>query len=417
MNLKTRLQRNIARIKREPGLGRNVAAIVAAVVLAVAAGAWVLGNERFTPPWANKFQLSAEFAATPGISPGNGQEVRIAGVIVGQISKASVGSDGHAQLQMSIDPGYKIYNNAVLVLQPKSLLNEMFVTINPGGPPGTLLKSGAVLPLTNTQSPIQVDEVLSSLNDNARGAITALVQQADVALANSASNLPPGVQATNVFLQRLQPVVSALQTRRASIRQLVTSLGQIFSAVGGDDSRITRLAANLQSTLATVGSQDGALKATLSELPGFVQTLGSSTAAVQGLSAQLQPTLNNLKAASSMLPDTLGKLTGTAHTLQTTISELKPFAAQAQPLFAGLSPVVSGLQASVPSLITTSRQLDPITSLATADLPDLGAFMINTASISALKDGNAGVIRALLVLAPTSLPTNLSAGLASTPAH
>lgn len=403
MNLKKRFQRNLARIRREPGLGRNVVVIVAAVVLALVAGSWVLGNERFTPPWSSKFQLAAEFADTPGISPGHGQEVRIAGVIVGQITGAHVGSDGHAVVQMAIDPGHTIYNNAVLVLQPKSVLNEMFVDINPGGPPGTPLSSGAVLPVTSTQSPVQVDEVLDSLNDNARSALTALVQQADVALVNSAATLPGGVQATTDFMQRLQPVVTQLQQRRAAIQQLVTSLGDIFAAVGGDDSRITRLAGNLQNTLATVGNQDGALRQSLEQLPTFVKTLGASTSAVQALDTQLTPILNDLNKASGSLPGTLDKLTGTVHTLQTTVTRLGPLATQAQPLFAGLSPVVSGLQTSMPPLIGASRQLQPISQTVTAYLPDLAAFMINTASVTELKDGSGGVIRALLQLGPTSV--------------
>ena len=414
MNLKTRFKRNLARIRREPGLGRNVIVIVAAVLLALVAGSWVLGSERFNPPWAQKFQLAAEFAASPGISPGHGQEVRIAGVIVGQITGADVGKDGHAVVKMSIDRGYKIYNNAMLVLQPKSVLNEMYVNINPGGPPGTLLNSGAVLPVTNTQSPVQVDEVLDSLNDNARSALTALVQQADVALVNSAQTLPTGVQATTEFMQRLQPVVSQLQQRRAAIQQLVTALGDIFAAVGGDDGRITRLAGNLQSTLATVGSQDGSLRATLVQLPAFLKSLGASTAAVRSLDAQLTPTLNDLNAASSTLPSTLDKLTGTVHTLQTTVTQLRPLAGVARPVFAGLSPVVSGLESGMPSLVDTSLQLNPITQLVTADLPDLGAFMINTTSVTALKDGNAGALRALLQLGPTSLSSSLVGGVAPT---
>jgi phospholipid/cholesterol/gamma-HCH transport system substrate-binding protein len=414
MNLKTRFQRNLARIRREPGLGRNVIVIVAAVLLALVAGTWVLGSERFNPPWSSKFQLAAEFAGSPGISPGHGQEVRIAGVIVGQITGAHVGSDGHAVVQMALDRGYKIYNNAMLVLQPKSVLNEMYVNINPGGPPGALLNSGAVLPVTNTQSPVQVDEVLSSLNDNARSALTALVQQADVALANSSATLPTGVQATTVFMQRLQPVVAQLQQRRVAIQQLVTALGDIFGAVGGDDARITRLAANLQGTLATVGNQDGSLRQALQQLPGFIQSLGASTAAVRALDAQLAPTLNDLNAASGTLPGTLDKLTGTVHTLQTTITELTPLAAQARPLFAGLSPVVTGLEAGMPSLVGTSQQAKPITQLLTAYLPDLGAFMVNTTSVTALKDGNAGALRALLQIGPSSLSSTLVGGLAPT---
>src|SRR5690606_24624143 len=120
--------------------------VASLVVLALVAGGFILGNQRFNAPWSDKFELSAEFEAVPGVSPGNGQEVRMAGVIVGQIAAAEVNGNGRAQLTMKLDPDVEVYDNARLVLRPKSPLNEMYVTIAPGGPPGKRLSSGATLP-------------------------------------------------------------------------------------------------------------------------------------------------------------------------------------------------------------------------------------------------------------------------------
>ena len=126
--------RAFERVKTEPGLARNSIVVIALIAIAAVVGGIVLANQRFVAPWDNRQVFYANFAATPGVSPGNGQEVRIAGVNVGDIVDADVDENGHARVKMSIERGHHLYENAQLVLRPKSPLNEMYVTIAPGGP-------------------------------------------------------------------------------------------------------------------------------------------------------------------------------------------------------------------------------------------------------------------------------------------
>lgn len=402
----SRFARHIERIRTEPGLGRNVAVIAGVLALALVAGGWILSSQHFSAPWSSKFHLSAEFAEAPGIAPGHGQEVRIAGVLAGEITGAHVASDGHAVIDMALNPSYTIYDNAVLVLRSKSPLNEMYVTINPGGPPGKPLTSGTTLPVTSTRNPIEVDEVLGSLDDQSRSALTTLLQESDQALASSPTNLAGGLDATGAMLQTLKPVADELAARRANIQRLVTALAEVSQAVGGNDQRLTRLAANLETTLNAVSDEHGSLGQTLAELPSFTKVLGSSTAAVQQLAAQLNPTLTDLKNASGVLPQALAKLSDTAGVLQQTVAKLGPVARQAVPVFADLRPVVAGFATSLPALRTVTATSDPVTQILQSYLPDIAAFMVNTESVTAERDGNGGMIRGQVIVTNSTFPTN-----------
>jgi virulence factor Mce-like protein len=290
-----RMARALERVRTEPGLLRNTIAVLALITIAGVVGGIMLSNQRLVTPWSDRLVVTAEFPAAPGISPGNGQEVRIAGVNVGDITAAEVGPDGHARLELSLQPGHHLYRNAALVLRPKSPLNEMYVTINPGGPPAPEVGAGYEFPLSNTERPIQVDELLGHLDDNAQRMLTSLLAESDVALTSAPTDLPASLDATRTVANDLRPVAQQLALRKELIRRLITSLGQIAQAVGGDDQRLRILAAGLQTTLHSLGGHEPQIDQTLAQLPGLVAQLERSSSAVQGLSAQLDPTLRSLQ--------------------------------------------------------------------------------------------------------------------------
>lgn len=402
-----RIGRAWERVRTEPGLKRNVTVLVALIALGLVTGGVVLSNQRFEWPWNSSFAFYASFSDAPGVSPDHGQEVRIAGVAVGQIQAADVDDHGHARLRLTIDPQYRVYDNATVVLRPKSPLNEMYIELNPGGPPGKQLADGDALPVTASQRPVQIDEALGHLDDNTRQALTELLQQSDVALASASRNLPGGLSATSEVARQLQPVVQALQSRRDALQRLVTSLWRISTAVGGDGDRLGELAAGLRSTLDSLGANSGNLNATLAQLPDLTTQLRQAMTSVQSLSDQLDPTLDNLKNAAGTLPGALNKLSGTVDQVGRTVDAGTPVVAKAAPVVRDLRPFVGELNAALPDLKAATARFDQVTAAAVPYLPDLGAFILNTRSVYSMKDGNGGILRGLLLLNPTSLPTNM----------
>lgn len=393
-----RLARNWERMRSEPGLKKNVIVITALVLLALGTGSWILGNQRFTPPWADRFEFAAEFAATPGIAPGNGQEVRMHGVIVGQITKARVNDRGLAEVVMSLEPEYEVYENATLVLRPKSPLNEMYIEVDPGGPPSKQVRSGTTLPVTNTERPIQVDEVLSHLDDQARAAVTSLLAEADVALTRADRHLPAGLDAASEVVGDLGPVMGELDTRRDELARLVTALSDISRVVGDDDKRLTSLAAALSSTLGSVAGESAALDASLAELPRLTTRLQSSTRSVSQLTKQLDPTLRGVQDATEELPGALERLDSTVEKARTTVTIARPTVRNARPLVADLRPTVDHLHEALPIAARSTARLDPVTAKLVEYLPDLAAFVVHTRSVMSLRDANGGILRGMALV-------------------
>lgn len=392
------------RIRSVPGLGRDVGVVVFLIALALGVGSYLLASENVTWPWQHVFTLKAEFKSVPNIAPGKGQEVRIAGVPVGQIEDAQATSHGTAILTLTVKTGDVVYDNARVVLRPKSPLNEMYVTIAPGGPPGRPLRDGETIPLAQTTEPVPIDDVLSHLDERARTALTDMLADDDVALASAPANLPPGLRATDATLVALRPVMTALRNRTDRIRMLSTSLGEIASGVGGNDVRLASIAESLQQTLGVVARNDDALAHSLDQLPDLTTRLHQASGGVERLSTQLNPTLDDLHAASGRLPDTLSRFRRTVGHLSSTVDAAGPMLDKARDVLGDLRPAVDDLNPAFGDLRPIAQQLDPITSSLIPYLPDLKAFVAQTASVTSLRDANGGFFRARATVVPEMIP-------------
>ncbi|MPY99129.1 MAG: MCE family protein [Actinophytocola sp.] len=392
------------RARNEPGLGRNLVVIAVLVALGSAVGGYFLSNQRFNPPWENKYSVYATFDEAPAISPGNGQEVRIAGVSVGDIRSSSVSQDGKAVLELRIDHNHAVYDNAAVVLRPKSPLNEMYIELDPGSPPADELGEGERLPLANTRRPIQVDEVLAHLDDNTRSALTTLLSESDVALANAPKTLPRGLDELNGVLGDLRPVAEQLNQRRGTLAELVTALSDISDAVGRDDQRLVRLADSLQRTLGTVAERGRPLDESLAQLPGLSRQLRSATTEVSGLAGELDPALDSVKAASDGLPKSLSRFRESVGELDGFLDDARPVLAKARPVVADLRPAVADLNHALGDLSPIAQRLDPVTSGLLPYLNDLGAYVNNTNSVLSMTDANRGILRGQVNVSPQSLP-------------
>ncbi|MBK0870393.1 MCE family protein [Saccharopolyspora sp. HNM0986] len=393
MTKKLSFSRIWERIRTVPGLGRNLLALTVVIVLGVVSSSVILSNQRFLPPWSERYQIAAEFEQVPAVSPDQQPKVRIAGVEVGQVTGSEVTRDGKARLTLSLEPGYEVYRNARLVLRPTNPLNEMYVEINPGGPPAPALPPKGVIPASQTERPRQPDEVLNHLDERSRKAVTNLLSTSDVALANAPQNLPAGLNAADATLLRFKPVLQNLQTRRQNIAELVTALSQISGAVGRNDRRLTELMNASEQTLSVLSEHNADVQSAIAQLPDTTGELKRAMDGVNGLTGQLNPALDNLNAASGRLPEVLRKVNGTVDNLGSTVQAARPVVSAARPVVQDLRPMVDQAHTALGDLQPVARDLGPDSELLVSYLNDLQAFIFNTNGAFSLSDANGGFIR------------------------
>lgn len=382
-------------LRNAPGLGRNVALVVLAILIAAGAGGYMLTKASFVPPFGRQI-IRAEFSSIPGTNTSTTHKVTIAGVEVGTIAGTEATDHGTAIIELNIGSEHKIYNNARAVLTTINALNEMYVELSPGGPPAPLLSDGGLIPIGQTSRPIQADEALQHLDERSQHALTALLADSTVALARAPQDLPVGLDATVKTVVDLKPVAQKLQTRRELLRDLVSSLSQIATAAGGNQQRIVQLADSTQQALGVLADNDKQLRDSLDQLPGLNDQLRHALASTQDLTQQLNPTLKDLSAASHDLPPALEDATDTADELGKTVHTAEPMVSDARPVARDLRPFVSDLNDALGDTLPITHTLDRSTGLLTSYLNDASAFIFNTSSVFGIKDGQSGFIRAYL---------------------
>lgn len=386
------------RLRTVPGLGRNVVAVAVMAVIGIVATVVMLSKTNFVSPFDDRFTFAAEFDEAPGTNPDTTHIVTIAGVEVGTITGWRETERGTAVVEMNISADHVIHDNAVAVLRATGPLNQMYIEVNPGGSPGRPLADGGVIPLGQTDRPVQPDEVLAHIDERTRNALTSLLIESDVALARAPEQLPGGLRATDDALVGLRPVAEALRTRREHLRELTTALAQIATATGDNQERTVRLVDSTEQTLRVLASNDEELRSTLAQLPGLGNALRDAFASTQNLTEQLDPTLDNLDAASDALPAALRRLIGTTDVIGAVVDKARPVVDKARPVVADLSPLVRDADAALNDFSLITSGLDRDTETVVNYREDLSAFVFNTSSVLSVADERGPFARGHLIV-------------------
>ena len=105
----------------------------------------------------NAYQLSARFTSVTGLRAGS--PVYMLGIEVGGVGRLTMDQEAQkAAVEIRIQKGVKIYDDAIASIKTEGLIGDMYLNIDPGGA-GTLLKPGGTI--TETQPPMDIAALIS----------------------------------------------------------------------------------------------------------------------------------------------------------------------------------------------------------------------------------------------------------------
>ena len=241
----------------------SIRAVVVAVVIALSAS--LLSSCGFS----SSKTIYAQFSTAAGVFVGN--DVGVLGVPVGTVT--AVKPEGrYVLVTMSVKSDQPIPAGAAAVVVSRSVATDRYVELTPVYQGGPQMKDGTVIALDRTQTPVEFDQVLSTIGK----------------FADQISGTGSDKNAIGRFLNAQS---TALKGRGELINRAIVSLG---AAVNG----ISQQRSNATSTLVSLDKLTSTLATNQQTLRAFIQQVSQATAL---LAAERTNFKNAISSATKMV--------------------------------------------------------------------------------------------------------------------
>ena len=288
-------------------------------------------------PFGSDYEVTATFENAVNVRQGS--PVRIAGVNVGEVKSVESAGDA-AEVTFTVkEDGRPIREDAQVEIRPRIFLEgNFFLDVKPGSPSAPELEEGGNIPITQTSTAVQLDEILTSLQAPERENLQRLLQGYGQAL-------------------NTKPTAAEDRANDPSIRGETSSeaINDSFD-FGADAGRDNAIVSE-----ALLGTEPGDLRKLISsnvkvfdalllreeQLKGFVTNLNTTAGAFAAESEDLSESVR-------LLAPTLERATPSLRNTNATFPLLRTFARDIQP---GLRELPAAIAASPPWLKQTRKLL------------------------------------------------------------
>jgi phospholipid/cholesterol/gamma-HCH transport system substrate-binding protein len=333
--------------------------LVGLIVLGTSAGFYILLQQRLPNPFHSFYAVNAAFPNAAAVVPGLGEPVNVAGVHVGEITGTAL-QNGHGIIHMQIDPSRvrQLYRDAHADLVPHTPLKDMEVDIWPGDRASGVLPHGATIPVGQSTSPVDADEVLAALDADTRTWLLSLITELNDATAGRGNDIRRLLSALGPTSAELRAVGDALAGRRHQLSEIVHNLGVLSRATSRRDAQLGTAIRAAEQTINALASQDVALHASILRLPATLQSTRTTLRDLGTFAGTLGPTATSLLPTARRLPSTLRDTqTLFAGAALLPLDRIPPFVAAVRPLVKALPPLAGDLRSEVPTLIKSFKVL------------------------------------------------------------
>jgi virulence factor Mce-like protein len=309
-------------------------------------------------PWQHDWTLHAVFRSANEIK--HNSPVRIAGVNVGKVTGIGKGPGNTSIVSMAIeDKGQPLHADATLKIRPRIFLEgNFFVDVQPGSPSAPRLRDGATIPVTQTATPVQLDQVLDTLNRSTRGQLKIAVGAYGKALSGGgAQGLHDSFPYWDGAFKGVAQTAQAIQgAQPGDLRRFIRTAGQVSAALASRDQELGDLVTQFERTTGALAAEQSAVGATLRGLAAVTRSAGPSLHALDRAFPDVRAFVAEVRPGLRRAPKTL----------DLSLPLLRQLALLVRPtelpaLAHDLGPTAQSLAAVEPQLATLLDKVTPVT--------------------------------------------------------
>jgi virulence factor Mce-like protein len=322
-----------------------------AICLAIAVVVTYFGFTKAVP-FRQHYEIKAAFKSANNLREDS--VVRIAGVNVGKVTKVDFKEPGspEAVVTMRIEKkGRPIHKDAQVTLRQRIFLEgNLFVDVRPGSPSAPELGDGDTIPVNQTSYPVQLDQVLTSLQRDTREELRVLLDQYSTALGGE------GAAGFNRSIPYWEPAYknsaivnqASLGVLEGDLSGYIRNAGTTALALDRNRTKLQSLVTDFNTTAGAFARQSGNLEAAVRELP---RTLAVGMPALAALNDAFPPT----RALAADLRPAVRSTGPTIDASRPLVAQLRGLVSQ--PELRGLT---ADLRPTVPALSSLTRNTVPL---------------------------------------------------------
>jgi phospholipid/cholesterol/gamma-HCH transport system substrate-binding protein len=231
-----------------------------------------------------------------------GDDIRVAGVKVGQVSRIGLVDNKIAEVAFTVDDQVPVATNVQAKIRYRNLVGQRYIALTEAPGAGQRLRPNGLIPLSQTVPSLD----LTVLFNGFRPLFTALTP-------NDVNKLA-------------YEIIQVLQGEGGTMASLLQRTASLTNTLADRDAVIGRVITNLNSVLATLSQRDQNLDQTISQLQQFVSGLAADRTAIGNALASLGDltgaTASLLKDARPPLASDVNNLGKLASTLNQNASVL-----------------------------------------------------------------------------------------------
>jgi ABC-type transporter Mla subunit MlaD len=258
----------------------------------------------------------------------SGQDVKIAGAVVGQVTGVHLTRDRRARIEMEVEDGFAPFrSDASCTIRPQSLIGEKFVACDPGTPKGRPLQAargeGApTVPLARNHSPVDLDLVFAALRLPYRQRLTLLVNELGTGLAGRPDDLNAAIRRANPALQQANRVLAIVDRDRNTLARLIDASDVVVGKLAQHRGEVASFIGRADRVAGAVADRRGDLGLAIHRLPPLLDQLEPSSVELAGLAGEARPVARDLRTAAQPLRLLLGDFGPLSDAARPTLAKL-----------------------------------------------------------------------------------------------
>ena len=328
-------------------------------------------------------------------------DVRVAGIPVGKIEELQVvGRNAKATMELNEEVA-PLHEGATVTVSAKTLIEETYLSVVDGK--GAEIPNGATLPKGSGTASVQLNDVLTSLDQPTRKQLRSMVRSSGLVTEGTRDDVDDLLTGLGSLGRDGSGALEAAANQSQDLAELTRNMATVMRALDQRQGQIVQLAEDSDAITASMAAEKDDIERLVRELPPFLDSASDATKDLKRLAEPLDDVAENLDEGAPYLSAALEELPATTKELKLLVPELERVTDRAPATFTRTPKFVDAAQPAVKSLSVVLQDLNPMLTYMKPYAPEIGVMWRNIGLSVSAKDSLGHILRVMTVFSAHSL--------------